>query len=68
MQPQQPIVIAVMLMPDGQVNVQGPLNNPVLCYGLLESGKDAVRRFAEGEADKRIIEPPPGLRIVDPQS
>lgn len=59
------ITITVILERDGSVNVSGPLNNPVLCYGLLESGKDAVRRYVAEQSEKRIITPPQGLTLVD---
>lgn len=26
-----------------QINVSGPINDKTLCYGLLESAKDAIR-------------------------
>jgi len=60
------ITITVTMERDGSVNVSGPLNNPVLCYGLLESGKIAVQKFVQDQSEKHIIEPPPGLRIVNP--
>jgi len=52
------ITITVTMARDGSINVSGPLSNPVLCYGLLESGKDAVRRFAAEATERRIVEAP----------
>lgn len=46
----------------GQVNVQGPVNNLILCYGLLEAAKDSCREYIKQQsAGKRIIEPQFGL-------
>lgn len=30
----------------GQVTINGPLNQTVLCYGLIETAKDLLRTFA----------------------
>ena len=30
---------------NGQIQVTGPIHDKVLCYGLLEAAKDAIRDF-----------------------
>lgn len=35
--------LVIELMPDGSVNVTGPLPNKILCYGLLESAKEVIQ-------------------------
>ncbi len=35
--------LIVTLTPDGNVQVAGPLDNPILCYGLLEYARDAIK-------------------------
>ena len=53
--------LIISLRQDGNVDVQGPLANKVLCYGLLERAKDAIRTY---ESDKlgillgRVRNPP----------
>lgn len=37
----------------GNINVTGPIADKALCYGLLESAKDAIR--AHAEAQRRIV-------------
>lgn len=37
--------LTITFNPDGTVQVRGPLNNKVLCYGMLEAARDAVRDF-----------------------
>ena len=59
------VSIVVTMERDGSISVNGPLTNPVLCYGMLESGKDAVRRYVEQQGEKRIIAPPQGLTLVE---
>lgn len=46
----------------GQVNVSGPINNAMLCYGMLEAAKDSIRSFVQKQAsEQRII---PAARMV----
>lgn len=40
------IRLIVTLSEDGKVNVNGPLTDKILCYGLLEAAKDAVKNFS----------------------
>jgi hypothetical protein len=40
----QPTLI-ITILPDGRVNVHGPIENKFLCYGMLESAKDAIREY-----------------------
>lgn len=49
------IQLLITLGPDGVVNVNGPIGNKVLCYGLLESAKDAIRNFKAGDAPRVIV-------------
>lgn len=37
--------ITVKMHADGRVTAAGPLHDRMLCYALLEMGKDAVRNF-----------------------
>jgi len=40
----------------GEVKVNGPVDNTLLCYGMLESGKDAIRQHAIQKAmNQRIV-------------
>ena len=43
--------ITITMFKDGTVNVRGPLEDRLLCYGLLEGARDVVREF---RTDKRI--------------
>lgn len=40
--PQQ---LLITLNDDMSVNVQGPLGNKILCYGMLEGPRDAIAAF-----------------------
>jgi hypothetical protein len=33
------------LQDDGNVRVGGPISDKILCYGIIERGKDAIRSF-----------------------
>ncbi len=48
----------------GEIAIVGSaLQDKCVAYGMLELGKDAIRKGYE-ESDKRIVEPPPGLRLT----
>lgn len=40
----------------GQISVTGPIDNPLIAYGLLEAGRDAIRAHHE-QAAKRLVRP-----------
>lgn len=37
------VQLVITLDEDGQVGIRGPLQDPVLCYGLIEAAKDALQ-------------------------
>ena len=37
--------ITIQLFQDGRIGLNGPMHDSVLCYGLLESAKDALRAY-----------------------
>lgn len=41
------IVLTIKLTEGKQVFVEGPINDIVLCYGLMEAAKDIIRKFNE---------------------
>ena len=43
----------VITLTDAGIQVRGPLDQPVLCYGLLEAAKDVVRTAQQKEC--RIV-------------
>lgn len=38
----QPVTLAVTLHPDGNLQLQGPVDNKILCLGLLDLARHAV--------------------------
>jgi hypothetical protein len=45
-QPAVPQVIQILITLNGnQVQVQGPIDNKVLCYGMLEMARDAIKDY-----------------------
>jgi len=69
------IVAQVLIVLDdaGEVTVKGTVRQKpisveqrMLCYGLLEMAKDQITKTLDRIAeDKRIVAPPPGLRITE---
>ena len=48
--------ITITLTELGQISVNGPLHDKILCFGMLEMAKEAVHNFKPGEVD--LIKPP----------
>lgn len=71
-QPQPPepsdviAVLTITMDRTGNVNVNGPIENRVLCYGLLEIAKDTLFEFAQKQNSGRIIQPPAGSFLRKP--
>jgi hypothetical protein len=49
------MVLTITMAPDGTVSVNGPIQNRVLCYGMLEAAKEAVHQF--GEKQQQLVQP-----------
>lgn len=41
------ITLTITMTPQGQVMVNGPIENKLLCYGLLECARDAIKDYAD---------------------
>lgn len=48
-------VLTITLTSDGRLQVTGPIEQPVLAYGMLEAAKDAVRTYKEQQ--QRLVQP-----------
>lgn len=44
----------------GQVSVNGPIGNKMLCYGLLGAAHDAIKDFCDKAAEQKIVKPSNG--------
>lgn len=52
----QVVEMKIVMNESGEVNVTGPLENKVFCYGLLELAKEAIaQRAAPPAAASRIV-------------
>lgn len=54
--------LAITLDEAGAVNINGPLENRLLCYGLMEMAKEALQKHA-AESAKQVIAVPPGTQL-----
>lgn len=50
----------IILLPDGKVTITGPINQKLLCYGLLESARDAIKEFNDAAARGGLVLAQPG--------
>ena len=45
----------------GAVSVTGPIQNTLLCYGLMELARDVVKKYAEANQSRIAI--PQGFKV-----
>lgn len=53
--------IIIEMTDDGQFNVHAPLQDKILCYGLLEAARDVIKDYMA--PDSRVVAPPAGLIV-----
>ena len=62
----KPIQLIITLVPEiGGVNVQGPIQDRFLCFGMLEMAKDAIRTHQENQNKQQLIKSNGQHRIMD---
>ncbi len=54
--------IEIVMTDNGQIAVNGSIQNKLLAYGLLEAAREAVSEYHKNQ-DKKIVSPPPGMVI-----
>ena len=47
--------LTIILSPNGKVQVEGPVDQAMLCYGLLDVAKDVIRTHAQKKAESAIV-------------
>ena len=55
------ITLTIVVEENGQIGVTGPIHDKVLCYGLLELGRQTIQAYDPGQ---RIVAPT-GKALVD---
>lgn len=50
-----PVQLVVTMNENGEIGVNGPIQNQLLCYGLLEMAKVAIQDHAE--KNRRLVQP-----------
>lgn len=48
-----PVQLTITLDDTGQISLAGPLDNKLVCYGLLELAKEAVQKIHD-QAQRRV--------------
>ncbi len=47
--------LTIIMSPDGTVLVTGPIDNGLLCFGLLEVAKDVIRERIRKKTESGIV-------------
>lgn len=55
--------LTIMLDDNGTVNVNGPVGDKMLCYALLECGRDAINDFHKKQANGKQVLPAGALAL-----
>lgn len=55
-----PVAITITLTDDGQLNVNGPIDNRMLSYGMLEMARDIIADRAR-KASENLVQPAAGV-------
>jgi hypothetical protein len=56
------VQLIISVMSDGRINVNGPINDKMTCYGLLECARDAINEHVDKMQRSAIVPVQP----VDP--
>ena len=59
-----PITLTITLDEAGGIGLSGPVSNTILCYGLLELAKDAIREY--NKENQTLVKPAPGPLLFPP--
>ncbi len=59
------VTMTIELEGTGQVSVSGPLENKILCYGLLEMARQSVYESDPAKRVQPATEIPPPSRLVN---
>lgn len=52
-QPKPVAQLTIMLMDNGSITINGPIHDLILCYGLIERGRDALRTYHAKQAKNK---------------
>lgn len=53
----QSVILTIIMNPDGTIRVDGPINNKVLSYGMLDLAKDAIFEHHMKLIQSKLIKP-----------
>jgi hypothetical protein len=56
------VKLEIVLEDDGRLQVSGPIQDKILCYGMLELAKTVVTAHKQ---ENKIVAVPPGAKLVD---
>ena len=58
------ITLTITMDENSAISVNGPINNALLCYGLIEAGKIAITEHAKQQQNR--VQPAPAGLVLPP--
>ena len=52
-----PVKIEIVMTDDGQIGFRGPVENKILCYGLLEVARDIISAHGIEKSQVQLVVP-----------
>lgn len=59
-----PVEITITMDDNGAVNIAGPLDNPIMMYGLLQIACDTTKDHNAKKRDSGIVTAPAGFHLM----
>ncbi|KKN41271.1 hypothetical protein LCGC14_0725200 [marine sediment metagenome] len=57
----QPIELIIRINPNSSIEVEGPLHDPILCYGMIKLGERHLDKHFDKAKQVRAIQVVPGM-------
>ena len=59
------VTLTLKMNANGAVTAEGPIDQPVLCYGILEAAKYAIQKFNDKRNSPIVTAPASSLELLN---
>ena len=60
------VVLKITMSANGSLNVEGPIDNAILAFGLLTAAQNAIHEHQKAQANRVVRAPAPLLNLPTP--